>query len=896
MAEEAAYCGTWKIVECVPLAGALEPTGIEGTEFFLDESGDVSWKIPKETNPESMPFFFCETYEVVLTEPALLKFYGTYAGHVGHVIEFRVEVSDDLMLLTYERCCMLQCQKVLSHDPNEEAPFSFLGAFEEGHFSDLIIKADNGKEFKVHKTILNLSVPSIDWNKTPPPLTGLKEDVLYAVLYYVYSECLPRGMSETTCKACIKAVNKMPGFLKFSELCETFLKNTALRQQITNLVNDMHNCADKIIDLFSGKVSAGEGQGSSTDGGSDDSLMTNPAKLCYIIKQALREGAVACAKLLILCDLFSRRKGELSREERHEIIKYAKSRIPVFMNQLLRFLDVCKRHASTLTASQRQEMATYLVPEIEAALETISKFIFDTKTALEQVISAANTVEKNNEKHGAEKHEKHKKAHVGEVLGKTLRNALHVRELIKLKHFHEKTTDTVVSLMLKKESFGTMTHEEKVRSVAKNIEQLCDEVPVFLSLRIEELMSALDERVTWKEWKYLFKLGTSKVAWALNKVIANKSSLKSMIQQLNDLVHRDHFSQSLTTLGLLDPVVPKAPDAATNSALPQVSVPTTKYAQLSSVESLCIPPFARDSSLAKSALELLHQGENTDMLFEVVSISEGGDTIIDHSEEEPVPRTDRERDIDIRQIKAHCVVISSRCDWFRRALLSGMRESIDKKIIVHDTNPALFQMFLEYLYSGELETSELATEQLADIMQISDRYEMDSLKLLCEHSLRHHLDEDTALFLLSLADQFHAKILRAASLNFIMDHPSLIESEIFADLPEHLQTEAEDCVAWHGLEPRTRSLSGHCHTETPSSVSSLSEVDELMTTLDIAERDPSSSSSEELPFMEDSVRLEGCLSALRDIVGDTVPREELVRVALAADYDVNRALNFFFSS
>lgn len=56
-----------------------------------------------------------------------------------------------------------------------------------------------------------------------------------------------------------------------------------------------------------------------------------------------------------------------------------------------------------------------------------------------------------------------------------------------------------------------MTHEEKVRSVAKNIEQLCDEVPVFLSLRIEELMSALDERVTWKEWKYLFKLGTSKV-------------------------------------------------------------------------------------------------------------------------------------------------------------------------------------------------------------------------------------------------------------------------------------------------------------------------------------------------------------------------------------------------
>ena len=57
-----------------------------------------------------------------------------------------------------------------------------------------------------------------------------------------------------------------------------------------------------------------------------------------------------------------------------------------------------------------------------------------------------------------------------------------------------------------------------------------------------------------------------------------------------------------------------------------------------------------------------------------------------------------------------------------------------------------------------------------------------------------------------------------------------------------------------------------------------------------------SSSSEELQYMEDSTRLESCLASLRAIVGEGVPREELVQVALAADYDTNRALNFFFSS
>lgn len=32
------------------------------TEFTLDESGDVTWKVPENTEP--MPFFNCETYEV----------------------------------------------------------------------------------------------------------------------------------------------------------------------------------------------------------------------------------------------------------------------------------------------------------------------------------------------------------------------------------------------------------------------------------------------------------------------------------------------------------------------------------------------------------------------------------------------------------------------------------------------------------------------------------------------------------------------------------------------------------------------------------------------------------------------------------------------------------------
>lgn len=75
---------------------------------------------------------------------------------------------------------------------------------------------------------------------------------------------------------------------------------------------------------------------------------------------------IAGVKLLLLCDLFTKHKAELSREERHEIIRYAKSRLPIFMSQLHRLLQGVKSTFSSMSPSQRQEVATYLVPEVSS--------------------------------------------------------------------------------------------------------------------------------------------------------------------------------------------------------------------------------------------------------------------------------------------------------------------------------------------------------------------------------------------------------------------------------------------------------------------------------------------------------------------------------------------------
>ena len=234
------------------------------------------------------------------------------------------------------------------------------------------------------------------------------------------------------------------------------------------LVGDMHTCADRINELFGKPIDEDSREPVILDG----TIWVNPAKLCYTVRQALREEATACAKLVIMCDLFAKRKYELSREERYEIMKYVKSRIPIFLKQLLKFLTTIKAYMQALTQSQRDDIAVYLVPEMETILDTMSRFISETKVALEQAISISSdaVVDK------GEKSSKSRKTGVGDALGRTLKHALHLKELKKLKHFHERTTSSFLNLRQKRNNFNMKSQPDKVRSVTQTLSHLVNEV------------------------------------------------------------------------------------------------------------------------------------------------------------------------------------------------------------------------------------------------------------------------------------------------------------------------------------------------------------------------------------------------------------------------------------
>lgn len=77
--------------------------------------------------------------------------------------------------------------------------------------------------------------------------------------------------------------------------------------------------------------------------------------------------------------------------------------------------------------------------------------------------------------------------------------------------------------------------------------------------------------------------------------------------------------------------------------------------------------------MSRLSLKLLKSGVGTDMEFEiVVNNSAGEQTLRDHAES-----NDSIEDEHLI-IHAHRVIVAARCDWFRRALLSGMKEAITK--------------------------------------------------------------------------------------------------------------------------------------------------------------------------------------------------------------------------
>ncbi|KAF0289460.1 hypothetical protein FJT64_012310 [Amphibalanus amphitrite] len=223
------YVGAWKIVEVISLCGSGCQSALEGTEMKLDESGDVTWILP-EGSESDCALFRCEVYDLVTDHSYNNDRRSLMLAAVqGHVVVFKVDhpTPQDLMVLTCEAWCILQCQRVPCRQPPPDHPFSLAPLIGCSVYSDVAVTAADGSTFAAHSQILRLLAPSIDWRADP--LRHLPAPAVRAVLHYLYTESLPEGLAPTVAAELQRELRQLPELGPLAELCGRYLTNVTLR-------------------------------------------------------------------------------------------------------------------------------------------------------------------------------------------------------------------------------------------------------------------------------------------------------------------------------------------------------------------------------------------------------------------------------------------------------------------------------------------------------------------------------------------------------------------------------------------------------------------------------------------------------------------------------------------
>lgn len=259
-----------------------------------------------------------------------------------------------------------------------------------------------------------------------------------------------------------------------------------------------------------------------------------------------------CVKLLQFCNIFVKDASNLSRFQRHEIIKYARTRLPIFMSQLHQLLQNIYGVISNLTVDEKTDLAVYLVPEIEISLEVLTDLVMEIKSSLEKMCKDLNPMKTGSETNycGRSKDKmKSTRSRSGTRQGgqsgnddvftytdglfqnqppvvtvgyeatspkryasseNDLKFVLYMYEVKKMRDIYGRISTALEIIQHKKLTFSDMTPINKQRTIHANLEQLILEMPSYIK-KLEDVTDSIDEKIGWKEFKFCFKLATSQI-------------------------------------------------------------------------------------------------------------------------------------------------------------------------------------------------------------------------------------------------------------------------------------------------------------------------------------------------------------------------------------------------
>ncbi|XP_016986731.1 uncharacterized protein LOC108049867 isoform X2 [Drosophila rhopaloa] len=209
---------------------------------------------------------------------------------------------------------------------------------------------------------------------TPPssPLTpvgvlcNLPTFLLGPILHWLYTESLLPDLDEDVCEKLIGFAESQPSLTKLVEPTRKYLRLLRLKKFVVNVTMDLHGILNRVIQCLN-----------------PGNITRDPTQLYATFQDALRECAIGCAKVLQFCNIFITDATHMTRYQKNEIVKYIRTRIPIFMSQVQQLLRNVLGVFVGLSVDEKAELVNYLVPEIESTLFVLTAVIEEIKNSLE---------------------------------------------------------------------------------------------------------------------------------------------------------------------------------------------------------------------------------------------------------------------------------------------------------------------------------------------------------------------------------------------------------------------------------------------------------------------------------------------------------------------------------
>jgi len=135
-----------------------------------------------------------------------------------------------------------------------------------------------------------------------------------------------------------------------------------------------------------------------------------------------------------------------------------------------------------------------------------------------------------------------------------------------------------------------------------------------------------------------------------------------------------------------------------------------------------------------------------------------------------------------KEFKAHKVVLAAASPVFEAMFKEVTNEHQDNFVNIQDIDSDIFEVFLRFLYSGQVDQLD---EMCLDLLVTADKYDVQPLKELCARHMAKNISVDNAVDMLALADRYNVELIKIQAQKFITNNISgVMKTDSWASLLE----------------------------------------------------------------------------------------------------------------